>query len=466
MLEFFSRLKHKISRKLKTSNIKKQTIYSNILTRRNYELNPIHMSFSDSEPEAEPEAVAPEHSSTQIKMFSTIINKKDIEFDNVLIDLKQIILDKNIIIDDLELDEIFEQELSLCCDNYMKNIPETNMDIFKIKMRFFYVIIANNLYHRLFEVKKQYEISDDDIHLHHGGVYSYDKYIIRIDNSHHCFESEKNVIDKIKISESIDNNIIVPFFMHIEHTSHTNITSTNTTTVVEHVMTYSEHLKQIFKTSNLSFSIQPYIKNAESLLYWVKDNIANNQPMLSMSEIRKTFIIHLFYKWACLIEKLHSHDIVHGDIKPDNILIKELDNFNISHSKNYKNFEVYLIDFGLSGIDKKDNGTGGTTPYCHPEFQNIRDSKHTDNYKWKIIHKKHDVWSLGLAFITIYMLGKFNSYYYKYPNYFFTKDGYISNFVFDSISNHYIRELFKDILSFDSISIDEVKSRLLVLIDV
>ena len=481
MLAFFTRLKKRISARLNTknrSNIKKQAIYSNILNRRVKELNPSYMteydkSSSDSSPESEEMQSNLELTATsatvsksfnnvmQTKMFSAILNKNEIEFDYILYELKQLILDKNIVIDDLELDETFEEELNKCCENSGDNLPDKNMDIFKTKMRFFYVIIANNLHQRFFEVRKQYELSDT----HYVGVYNYDKYVIRIDNSYHCFESEKVVTDKIKISESINNNIVLPFFMHIEHTPHTNI---HTTTVAanEDVMTYSGHLKQLFKTSNLSYSVQPYIKDTESLLYWIKDNIADNQNAIVMSEIRKTFIIHLFYCCVCLIEKLHSHDIVHGDIKPDNILIKELDNFNISHSNNYKNFEVYLIDFGLSGMNNKDNGTGGTTPYCHPEFRNIRDSKNTDHYKWEIIHKKHDVWSLGLAFITLYMLGKFNSYYYKYPSYFFTKDGYISNVVFDSIGNHYIRELFKDILSVDSISIDEVKRRLLVLIDV
>ena len=219
-------------------------------------------------------------------------------------------------------------------------------------------------------------------------------------------------------------------------------------------------MTNIFKKNNLSFSVQPNIKNTESMLYWVKDNITDKYHIIILNEIRKKFIIQLFYKCTCLIDILHLHDIVHGDIKPDNILFEELDDFDITNAEYYKNFSVHLIDYGLSGLDNKDIGTGGTTPYCHPEFRNIRDSNNSENYRWRTIYKKHDVWSLGLAFITLYVLGKFNSYYCKYPNYFFSKDGYVNDIVIDAISNTDIRSLFKDMLTPSSITITDVKFRL------
>jgi serine/threonine protein kinase len=179
-----------------------------------------------------------------------------------------------------------------------------------------------------------------------------------------------------------------------------------------------------------------------------------------LHELRNTFIIQLFYKTACLIEELHVNNIVHGDIKPDNFLIAEHDKFNIQHTVYNKSFDVYLIDYGLSGIENKAEGTGGTTPYCHPEFRNTRDYKDTDNYLWGKIRKKHDVWSLGLSFITLYKYGKFNSFYYSFPQYFFDKNGYVTDHIFDTIANFEIRRLFRDILSPVSIPIYEVKLRL------
>ena len=185
---------------------------------------------------------------------------------------------------------------------------------------------------------------------------------------------------------------------------------------------------------------------------------------MNFLKFKHIFYTHLFYKCARLLQKIHAIGIVHGDIKPDNILIKEEPGFNINDPIKSRLFSVYLIDFGLSGKDNVGIGTGGTIPYCHPEFQNIRDTRRTDKYRWNVIKKKHDVWSLGLAFITLYIHRSFYNYYYKYPSYFFNSSGYVSAIVLGSIGNQSLNRLFIDILSYDSISIDEVCNQLRVLL--
>lgn len=421
---------------------------------------------------------------TQVMYFSTVLNKCDIESDYSLFDINRLILEHNIKIEDITLDHVFESEIDICddggdCDARM---IEKNYDIFKTKMRLFYVIIANNLHEKLFNKKKGYTTSSA---AHCVGVFQYDNYIIRIDDSQHCFESEKEVIKKIGNSES---GIVLPFFTHINIPQKKTLESTaktgtgagsgeetvpllNDQNQTDHKtqsliafdessgISYSDHLKNTFKTYNISFSVQPYIKNTESLLYWVKDNITEHHN-LNLTHVRKTFIIPLFHKCACLIEPLHLYDIVHGDIKPDNILIEQTDKFHLTSDNCSLHFSVYLIDYGLSGIANISIGTGGTTPYCHPEFRNIRDSKDTENYKWGKVQKKHDVWSLGLAFLTLYVYGKFNSYYHKFPSYFFEKNGYISDMVIDTITDVHIRSLFRDMMTGTCISITEVKDRL------
>ena len=476
---FLKKLKKSLSTKLAIkftdirkfiNNIKKTSIYNKLILSRKYK--PIVSSMMEH---------ANFNPDTHIKLFSTILDKRDIEFDYILFELKRIVLENNIQVDDLELDEVFEFELTRCCnDTY--NLPVLNNDIFKTKMRFFYVIIANNIHEQLFDKKKSYETTNTN---HKTGVYSYDRYIFRIDESHHCFTSEKIVTDNIKLGHNNEPHIVLPFIQYInsiepqkleKQKKHSNSCDNNENenllitsqphdtepnkVVFEDVISYSKHLTNIFKKNNLSFSVQPNIKNTESMLYWVKDNITDKYHIIILNEIRKKFIIQLFYKCTCLIDILHLHDIVHGDIKPDNILFEELDDFDITNAEYYKNFSVHLIDYGLSGLDNKDIGTGGTTPYCHPEFRNIRDSNNSENYRWRTIYKKHDVWSLGLAFITLYVLGKFNSYYCKYPNYFFSKDGYVNDIVIDAISNTDIRSLFKDMLTPSSITITDVKFRL------
>lgn len=419
----------------------------------------------------------------KVKYFSTILNKCDIESDYSLFDLKRIVTEHKIKIEDLILDDVFESEIDICDGD--ARIIEKNYDIFKTKMRLFYVIIANNLHEIIFHKKKVYTLSSSTYCV---GVFHYDNYIIRIDDSPHCFDSEKEVIKQIGNKET---NVVLPFFTHInlpeKKTQETirgngngDVADTdddetapilNKYKQTEHKhsslfafdensgVSYSTHLKNTFKKYNLSFSVQPYIKNTESLIYWVKDNITHRYN-LNLIHVRKTVIIPLFYKCACLIETLHLYDIVHGDIKPDNILIEQTDKFNLTSDNCSLHFSVYLIDYGLSGRANINIGTGGTTPYCHPEFRNIRDSADTENYRWGKVQKKHDVWSLGLAFLTLYVYAKFNSYYHKFPAYFFDKNGYIMPMIIDTIADQRIGSLFRDMMTGTSIPITEVKERL------
>jgi serine/threonine protein kinase len=164
----------------------------------------------------------------------------------------------------------------------------------------------------------------------------------------------------------------------------------------------------------------------------------------------------LFHQCALLLRDIHRVGVVHGDIKPDNILIREHLNFNINHPERCKNFTVYLIDFGLSGPHKKGLGTGGTIPYCHPEFKNITDTTRSSKYNWKPLDMKHDVWSLGITFLTMYIYRDFYSYYHKYPNYFFLKDGYVSSIVIDVITDSAINDLFTKMMTADCIPIEDV----------
>jgi hypothetical protein len=56
----------------------------------------------------------------------------------------------------------------------------------------------------------------------------------------------------------------------------------------------------------------------------------------------------------------------------------------------------------------------------------------------------------------MYIYRDFYSYYHKYPDYFFTKDGYVSSLILDIIAHNKLHSLFCKMLSTDGISIDEV----------
>jgi serine/threonine protein kinase len=318
----------------------------------------------------------------------------------------------------------------------------------------------------LFEEKKKYSTLKTKCFL---GVYRYNDYIIRIDDSPYSFMNEKDVVNALSLSSS-RNNIVLPFLVYtnIKRDIKNNICDCNKIVCAcqymdaadqhENMSEISETARSYFyklRINTISFSIQHYVKNTEQLYNWIKDNIGNyvyNQ----FSNIQYPFFIDLFLKCSMLVRDLHEANIVHGDIKPDNILIKEHDDFDLNHHKKCKNFTVYLIDYGLSGIKNDGYGTGGTIPYCHPEFKNIRDINRSSKYNWKSQQLKHDVWSLGIIFITLYIYRDFYNYYYKYPNYFFTKDGYVSSLILDVISHNKLHDLFTKMLSAECSSIDEV----------
>jgi serine/threonine protein kinase len=89
------------------------------------------------------------------------------------------------------------------------------------------------------------------------------------------------------------------------------------------------------------------------IIYWY--GIYENQYTLimtyydcSLTEYIKNTILshshinHILQKLLDILETIHSHKVIHRDIKPDNFMIK--------------NGDIYIIDFGFSGFYLTDNG--------------------------------------------------------------------------------------------------------------
>lgn len=115
------------------------------------------------------------------------------------------------------------------------------------------------------------------------------------------------------------------------------------------------------------------------------------------------------------IEYINSYNIVHGDIKPDNIMLyfpdpKYIPNNlnNLIYSKDNKIYHVVLIDFGLSCqlLNGSCLQSGGTPIYVSPEVS-----------KSKKMYITSDIWSLGVILFE-YLNGiNFMKYLFEIYNY-------------------------------------------------
>ena len=472
MLSILSRIKNRISNIItKSLLLPKARTYHIVVDESIMTVNPNNTLNIDEEGGRKDDELIPPPPSPVVTttLFNTEIDKEIIKNDYELQDLLRIMKLYRFDVSKARLESRFE--------TIVNAIPNASM-IDKIKMKILYIIIANDIYRNIFEEKKQYHSIKIKQYV---GVFRYNDYIIRIDDCPFSFLNETEVTNTISKLKDDHPHIIRPFLIYtnirrncitdetcecqkpkcdciyIDNAENEFLNTDRTNEDDEDDISFdlAQSCFQKLRNNTISFSIQHYVKDTVSLYTWVKDNLATD-VYNRFTAIQRTFFIELFYKCALLLRDIHSVSIVHGDIKPDNILIREHTNFNINHPERCKNFTVYLIDFGLSGFDKIGIGTGGTVPYCHPEFKNITDTHRTSRYNWKTMDVKHDVWSLGLSFLTIYIYHDFYSYYHKYPNYFFLKTGYVSSLIIDVITDTKINELFTKMLSEDCISSNDV----------
>lgn len=128
------------------------------------------------------------------------------------------------------------------------------------------------------------------------------------------------------------------------------------------------------------------------------------------------------------LSKLHNLNIVHMDLKPENIMI------------NPETFEIYIIDLGLScETDDKSCDLLGTPIYTPPEIYSFQKRNRIPNSE---ILFKFDIWALGCIFFEIlvkkqlipYILHKSDPTFNDIYNLMFSIDSPKINFV-DKIKN-------------------------------
>lgn len=201
-----------------------------------------------------------------------------------------------------------------------------------------------------------------------------------------------------------------------------------------------------FDSSPATFCIVTnYLENANELS---KVIMKRNDYILNLDDI-----IFIMSKLISQLTQLHKYNIVHCDIKPENIIVQ-----TTTEDKLKKIDNVIFIDYGVSCLENC--LPSGTIPYAAPEIlpiigrtdkealKNLKDelylnkiSSKNKNYKiyndkYKIPfskedYKKTDVYSLGVTFYKLLN----NKYPYPYRNDYKKPTTIKSNNVSNNVSN-------------------------------
>jgi len=211
--------------------------------------------------------------------------------------------------------------------------------------------------------------------------------------------------------------------------------------------------KQINTANLMTIEVQPMLQDSIVFYKWYKKT---NFAMRDHDYI----ITKMMLSVAKSIKYCHDLNLVHGDIKPDNlIVINDLHSISNAHDnadddhddhlmrRNQRVPCIYLIDFGMCGRDNLDEGTGGTRPFCAPETNNVNNVKEvlaqnlkerirknngisvesaaSDEYMWGKVTKAQDVWSFGLILFSLVSYYNVYHYYCEYPTRTFDRSGFI-----------------------------------------
>ena len=145
----------------------------------------------------------------------------------------------------------------------------------------------------------------------------------------------------------------------------------------------NENVVEIYKKLETNISIIfIYEKCQQNLMEYLEENDELSN--------KKLFFIKIVRSLAKALKVLYENNVIHRDIKPNNIFIKKKDNNNIKSFED--NCIIKLGDFG-SSIKKEENDSIqiGTVLYLAPEI--IKNIKYDE---------KIDLWSLGITLYHLY----------------------------------------------------------------
>ena len=208
MLSFFSNIKNKIREKLTRKKLLKRTRHYQVVMGSDIYVNTSDSDSSTDTNENLPIHTTPEQQSqlesTRIKLlfgkqYEEPLIYNDYELQTLLYHMKTRCID----IENIKLESRFEE--------LIEKIPNIN-ELFKIKLKILYIMISLNCYCDFFEEKKKYRGFNEN---HSLGVFRFNDYIIRIDDSPYSFINENDVILGLKKKDSLCDNIVIPFLTYI-----------------------------------------------------------------------------------------------------------------------------------------------------------------------------------------------------------------------------------------------------------
>ncbi len=390
-------------------------------------------------------------------------------------------IEANPLLNSLELDDKYIEQLRSLEHN------GTITPVVSLKMRYLYKIILGGLIIKSARLIKKYATTRIIHGFPYYGVYSSKSFIIKTDSGDDAFY-ERCLHQLFGPGINREYNVVLPYIFHM-NTHFVKEQEKDTTAIkkTEGEIEVPEHLDNVMNKNTLTldkiystpiyFSIQPYLENSYCLYDWLRDNqLRKNDARNSDKEDADTandenshsghsgqsgdddmtpcilLMLRFMRRIARALAVLHKNNLVHGDIKSDNILVAKVE----PNSENgYEDYDVFLIDFGLTGVVGKMTGTGGTKPYCHPKTGN---SKKRDKkpYLWTPVQPCNDTWSLGLLFLTVIMYGKCKTTFDSYDYNFFQEDGYVNMAYIRTYLSDKYADFFEKIVSPDSMPAQEI----------
>lgn len=168
---------------------------------------------------------------------------------------------------------------------------------------------------------------------------------------------------------------------------------------------YFEYLKNIKdileKTDNKTIIVPTKMFDDDKFFYelyrFISDVRSLDSIILDKEKLKPSYVLEIIQKILKALIFLHSKKIIHGDIKPSNILITA-------------DKSIYITDAGFIKWDKAQNSflIVGTYLYAHPVLResisknNVSSSKNADiGWKTNVIGPFLDIYSIGIVMIEL-----------------------------------------------------------------